>query len=278
MKNSQFFILLLYLLYAPTVLAHGDLDERILEVTNEIRTAPDSAYLYLKRAKLHYQHETYVKSIKDLEKSQELGLHNIEQQLYFGKANYRLNDYHQSLNFIGQILQERPNHVRAIKLRAQNYFSLGDYKRSAISYEEVIGNASKTFPENYIDASLAWEMMNTEEGSKRATAIIRKGIDDLGELISLYERLIELATAQKDYNSAIKTQLQVIDLLPRKERSYYKLCELYILNDDLKKAVESLKLAKEHYKNLPLRIKNTSFMKDLLENIKSKEGFLKTEE
>jgi tetratricopeptide (TPR) repeat protein len=271
LKKNILFIFFLSLCYASSVFAHGDLDERILEVTNEIKIAPDSAYLYLKRAKLHYQHETYTKSISDLKRSQKLGLQNIEQQLHFAKAYFRMNDHQKSLNFIDEILKEQPNHVRAIKLRAQNYFSLGDYLRSAISYEEVIDNASKTFPENYIDASIAWEMLNTEEGSKNAKAVMLRGIDDLGKLISLYERLIELDTAQKDYNAAIKTQLQVVDLMPRKERAYFKLCDLYVMNNEMNNAKESLEFAKEHYNKLPLRIKNTSFMKELLANIKIKE-------
>jgi tetratricopeptide (TPR) repeat protein len=266
--------ILLFLILPLLGFAHGDLDERISQVSEEITKTPDSAYLYFKRGKLLFQHQEYIKSNKDLENAQVLGFINAEQTLLLAKNYYRLGDYHKSLIFIEDVLSEDKSKVLAIKLKAQAYMKLGDFQISAETFEKVIAYSVETFPENYIDASIAWESLNTDSSTNKAIAILKKGIDALGQVISLYDKLIELSIRQKKYQLAIETQLYVLDFIPRKERAYLKLSELYLLNENKSKALENLIMAKQHFYKLPVRIQNTSFMKELLTAIKTKEFLL----
>ena len=87
----------------------------------------------------------------------------------------------------------------------------------------------------------------------------------------------EIERLSKEINTLTET-IQEETELANKVISINKLCELYVLNDDQNKAKESLELAKVHYNKLPLRIKNTSFMKALKENINAKNLELKSEE
>ena len=251
--------------------AHGDLEERILEVTQEIKIAPDSAYLFVKRGKLYYQHEEYKKSVIELEKSKDLGFNTIEQKLLFAKTYFKSEEYKTTLFYSENILSKDSENVHAHKIKAQTLLKLEKFYESAESFEAVINYATQSFPQNYIDASIAWELLNNDKGNLRANSIIEKGIENLGHLISLYNRLIDLLIKQKSYDVAITKQYRVISLSPRKESAYYKLSELYILNNNPKKALENLNLAKEHYNNLPVRLQQTSFMKELIDNIISKE-------
>ena len=254
--------------------AHGDLHERIVKVTKEIKAAPDSVYLYLKRGKLYYQHESYQKSINDLNTSKSLGYNSVEQNLLFAKAYLKLEDYKTSLSYSENILSKDSENVHAHKIKAHALLKLEKFYHSAESFEAVINYATQSFPQNYIDASMAWEFINNDEGNQRANSIIEKGIENLGHLISLYNRLIDLSIKQKNYDVAITKQHRVISLSPRKESAYYKLCELYLLNNNTEKALESLNIAKEHYNNLSVRLQQTSFMKELIANITSKESLL----
>ncbi len=272
-KRFLFFLLQSFFIILQ-VQAHGDLEKRIIKVTKEIQVSSDSAYLYFKRGKLFFQHDEFKKSIKDLNKSKNLGYQTVEQKLLFAKGYFGLKVYKRTLSICEEILIDDSQNVRAVKVKAQTYFVQGNYYESALAYENLIQNTKQAFPENYIDASHAYELVDNEEGMQKATAIIHKGIENLGELISLYNRLIELSIKQCDYNSAIATQQQIINLSPRKESAYYKLSELYSLNNDTKKAIENLNHAKEYYSKLPARLQNTSFMKDLIDNIKSKETLL----
>lgn len=254
--------------------AHGDLDQRILETSLEIKKHSDSAYLYFKRGKLFYQHNEYKESLKDLKKALKLKHDNGEQKLLFAKNYFRLEKFKKTLLYSNNILETDSKNVLALKVKAQAFSKLGKYEESAITFEKVIAFTTKSFPENYIDASNTWEKLNTEKGIEQASLIIEKGIKNLGNLVSLYDRLIDLSLKQKDYKKAIEYKLEILSFSPRKERVYYRLCELYILNDNPEKALESLNLAKYHFYELPIRIQNTSFMKDLLLDIKEKEVLL----
>jgi len=274
MKKAVLIFFILNVIFIGKIFSHGDLSKRIIEVSNEIKIAPDSAYLYIKRAKLYFQHEEYNRSIKDLDKSKVLGYDSIDQKLLFAKVNFSLKAFEITLSYCEEILTNDPNNVRAIKLKAQTYLEQSEFHKSALAYEEVIKYSIENFPENYIDASNAWELLNNEIGYQRATAIVHEGIDKLGDLMSLYSRLIELAVHEKDYTSAIETQLNVIKLSPRKESAFYKLSELYLLNDNRDQALVNLNLAKQHFYDLPTRLQNTQFMQELIKNIQTKEALL----
>jgi tetratricopeptide (TPR) repeat protein len=251
--------------------AHGDLDLRIAEVTAEIKENPDSSFLFIKRAKLHFQHETYRKSLRDLRRSQKLRYSSAEQKLLFAKNYFRLGKFEKSMTFIDEILHNDTHHVLAIKLKAKNYFEQGNYHNSAIAYEQVIENTSKSFPANYIDASYAWEAMDTDEGKKGALIILDKGIEEFGDIIILHERLKEFGLNQNDYPLAIEAQLKIVEISPRKERPYLELSSLYQQNNDYQKARDCILLAREQYDKLPLRIKNTPAMKAFSKSLKSME-------
>ena len=85
-------LLLIFFLFASNIAvhAHGDLHERILKVTEEIKKNSDSAFLYFKRGKLFYQHNDFKRSLKDLKRSDKLGYENNEQYFLFAKNYFKL--------------------------------------------------------------------------------------------------------------------------------------------------------------------------------------------
>ncbi|MCK5369842.1 MAG: hypothetical protein KAQ62_14880 [Cyclobacteriaceae bacterium] len=271
MAKFSLLFLLFSLCFSEYTNAHGDIHERIVKTTKEIKNHPDSAYLYVKRGKLYFQHEDFNKSISDLKTSQKLGYYSNDQQLLFAKAHAKLDNYLNALNYVDVVLKAEQNSVIAIRLKANILYKQHKYKGAALAFERVLQISKETFPENYIEASLAWEMLNTEEGDNNALAIIQKGIDELGNIISLYYRLIELSIHKKDYEAAIKVQNKIIEFSPRKETAYYKLAELQLCNNKKAEALESLTAAKAHFNKLPARIQNTSFMREFMKNINTKE-------
>lgn len=255
---------------------HGDIHERIIKTSKEIKKNPDSAYLYYKRGKLYYQHEEYKKSLKDLNKSSKLGYSSIELDLEYSKTFLKLRNFTNSIFYAKKVLELKPNHVMAIKLIAKNYYQQKEYKKSAIAYQDVIAYSVDKLPENYVDASFSWEKLNNEYGFTNAEKIIRQGIKDIGSLISFYNRLRELALNQNNFTKAISVQKEIIELVPRKEFAYFKLSELYQLNNDVISALQSLEESKNSIKKLPQRSQNTSFIKELKNNIKKTEALLQS--
>jgi len=259
------------------VTAHGDLHQRILSVTEEIKADSDSAFLYFKRGKLFHQHNDFTNSIRDLKSSLKLGHKSNEQNFLFAKNYFRINRFRSSKKFIVRILQDQPNNVNVLKLLGQVYFSKKEYKKSAISFEKVISHSKETFPENYIDASGAWYSLKNDKGIERAKTMLIQGIEKLGNNIVLYQKFISIAVDQKDYTLAIEYQKKVIDFSPRKERAFLKLCELQILQKDYAQADLSLQNALWHFDNLPKRIKITKFMKEFYCELKLKKQLLNKE-
>ena len=214
LRSILLFILFLFFL-SGNINAHGDLHKRIKEVSEQIKNYPDSAYLYLKRGKLYLQHESYKKSLADLNKSQRLGYNSIEQELLFAKTHLKLEDYLKSINYSSGIIEKDPMNVRAIRLRALTYFEIGNFYQAANDYDDVLRFASEKIPENYIEAANAWELQKTEESNQRAIDILKTGIDKIGPIISLYDRILELYLDHQDHDAAILIQLEIIDLMDR---------------------------------------------------------------
>jgi tetratricopeptide (TPR) repeat protein len=256
--------------------AHGDLHQRILEVTQEIESQPDSAFLYFKRGSLLFQHETYSESIDDLIISQSLKYTSRDQLFLFAKNYFQLGDYKKSGTYLKKILKQEPGNVNALKLKANIYSCQGRYVKAALTFEDVIVYSSQTFPKNYIDASIAWESAGDTKSMRRAYHILEKGIEDLGELVTLYVRLEELSLANENFDLAIAAHKNILSISNRKESPYYRLSELYLLDGDYEKAQGSLSLAEFHLDKLPQRIKNTAFIQDLKLKILNQKKELKS--
>lgn len=272
---KNFIIFFLFFVFSSSLCAHGDLHKRILEVTKEIHISPNSAFLYLKRGSLFYQHTDYKKSLQDLRKSRRLGYKSIEQDFLFAKNYFKLKKYGLSLNFSNKILKVQPNNVNAFKLVGKIYFKRNKFKKSALAFEKVIKLSRETLPDNYLDASSAWYALNTEEGIETSKVILKKGIEKLGNIIMMYNKLISLDVDQGEYKSAIEFQKKVIDFSPRKERGYLKLAQLQTLQKNYTEAIKSIEMAKKYYLDLPNRIKLTKFMKDFYSELELKEEKLK---
>jgi tetratricopeptide (TPR) repeat protein len=270
-------ILILFLLVTGfNVSAHGDLHERILEVTQEIKISPDSAFLYFKRGKLYHQHNDFENSLKDLKKSRKLGLRNNEQSFLFAKNYFYLKKYNIGIKYASKILKDQPNNVSAQKIIGKTYFQQKKYKKAALSFEKVILNSKETFPDNYLDASKAWYALRKENGIERAQSLLIEAIEELGNNIVLYNKLIAYNVDLGDYSSAINFQKKVIDFSHRKERGYLKLAKLQILQKNYTEAIKSIELAKKYYSDLPKRIRHTKFMMAFYSELELEEEILKS--
>ena len=172
-------------------------------------------------------------------------------------------------------MREDSNNSSALKLLADIYFKKGKYKKSAKLYDEVIRNSEVTYPEQYLYASKAWYATNNKRGRERSQSILIEGIEKLGDIVVLYDKLVSNYVDIKDFNSAVKFQNKVIQISNRKERAYLELANIQIQQGKLKEAELSIIKAEENYKKLPYRIRNTIFMREFYSELKTKKIELK---
>lgn len=265
----------MFVLSGTRINAHGDLHKRILNVTEEIKKHPDSANLYFKRGKLYYQHNNYKSSLKDFKSSKTLGLESIEQNFYIAKSHYHLENFSSCKRIIKKILKKESGNSPALKLLADVYYKKGKYKKAANLYDEVLINSKTTFPEDYIYASKAWYATNTNYGYERSQAVLIEGIEALGDIIVLYNKLISNYIDMQDFDFAVKFQTKVVEISNRKERAYLKLANLQIKQGKYKEAELSIVKAEESYNRLPHRLRNAKFMREFYSELQLKKSALK---
>ncbi|WP_426430499.1 tetratricopeptide repeat protein [Winogradskyella sp. HB-48] len=271
----QLLYILLFVLSGTSVNAHGDLHKRILEATEEIQKNPDSANLYFKRGKLYFQHNNYTSGLEDFNQAKKLGVDCSEQDFYIAKSNYHLGKFQESKRLIKKILRAEPKNIGALKLLADIYFKKGKYEKSAKLYGDVIQNSEKTFPENYLYASNAWYATEKEYGRERSQSILIEGIEKLGDVVVLYDKLISNYIDMQDFDSAVKFQNKVIEISNRKERAYLKLANIQIQQEKFNEAELTIVKAEESYEKLPYRIRNAKFMREFYSELQLKKSSLK---
>ena len=269
----KIFPFLLFGLPSSGLSAHGDLHERILKTTKEIKISPDSAYLYFKRGKLYFHHEDYSLCLKDFQKSDSLGYQETMQDLLVARAFYKLKLYDKALETAQQILDKKPKNIHATKVVARITFEQENYREAAIAFEAVIENTIKTLPENYIDAASAWNLTASEEGYLRAIKILESGISQLGPLISFYDKIKEIALDRKDLEQAIASQKKILNLSNRKEFAYYELAMLNIKAGQSELALDHFQKAKTIYEQLAFRNQQSQAIKQL--KIKIEESIIR---
>lgn len=254
--TAIFWIVLFSFLAQPSM-AHGDLDDRILAASEEINSFPDSAYLYLKRGALYYQHEEFAKAIVDLKQVRELGYEDLYCDLVFAQSYFELENYEEALLCIHRIESKNENHVNALKVKAKIFFKQKRYEESARIYEAIIGHSRKTFPVNYIDASKAWELSQHKNGIGNATRILEKGMEDLAPLFVLLDRLLSIYLSNHNFEKALETQNRIIESANRKELAYQKGGEIALQMKDTVQAKKYFEASLQAIQQLPIRIQQS---------------------
>jgi tetratricopeptide (TPR) repeat protein len=253
----------LLLSFSSIAFAHGDLDERIDAASLLIKQWPDSAELYVQRAALYFQHVEYTKALADIDQSRALGNNNSTALIIKSKSEHGLGFYEEALTSIDSYLQEN-DHVVALRLKGRILFDMSDFEKAADNFLAVISKANVTFPENYLETSIAYE----RSGNMRsAVSIVQEGIDRLGQVYALTDRLIELHLNNDDFDLALAVQQRLIDSSKRKEGPLYKAAMICLKAKKYEQAEEYLRGASVELNSLPKHIRLNNAMQELKSNI-----------
>lgn len=246
---------------------HGDLHERIMQVTKEISESPDSAFLFFKRGKLYFEHESFEASIADLDTAATLNYHGTICDLIYAKSYQQLNQSANAMRHVEQILQKDSFNINALKIKGTLFLEDEKYEAAADQFEIVIEHARKRLPENYLIAAKAWEGSTSEKSTEKAITILKKGIKDLGPLYIFHDKIISLYLKESLFKEALTIQEKIIDQAKRKEKPYYEAALISLQSGNLELAEDYLTKASTTIERLPLRIKNATTIKELKKNI-----------
>ena len=246
---------------------HGDLHERIQQVTKEISVKPDSAFLFFKRGKLYFEHKKFEAAISDLDTAATLNYHGTICNLIYAKSYQQLNQGANAMKHIEEILHTDSFNVNALKIKGTLLLSQKEYKAAANQFELMIKHARKRLPENYLLAAKAWEADTLDTTPVKAIAILKKGIEDLGPLYIFHREMVFLFMKYSLFEEALEIQEKIIGQAKRKEKPYYEAALISLQTEKPELAEAYLNNAAAAIKALPPRLKTISTIKELSKNI-----------
>lgn len=263
MKGSSVICLLVCLYF--TGLAHGDVHERIEIVNAEIAQSPKDPILLVKRANLYLEDENYEATSADLESAATLSGESFARILMtYAKMYHQLGSNEVAIKYIDQFLLQEPQHVLGIRTKADILLRLNELNASIECRKKVINLTTTLLPENYLSLI---ETLLLNEDHEAAIAYCQEAIQKMGDLIVFEQKIIDIATTEKNYDLAIAWIDKVMDRYERKEKWLYEKAVLYTEMGNISLAAENLVQAVQYINFLPQRIRMTPAMQQLSADI-----------
>lgn len=251
MKTYLLFILFSFIVVSS--FAHGDLDVRIENATDAIRLDPDNDTLYLKRGTLYYQHEDFMKSIRDFEKVESLAGPSPVVYMSYAKSWYKLNKYEFSIDNIDLAIALNPKNAVAFRLKGEVLLKMGEFEKASENYARSLEYTEKLITESFLELAIALDSVNTEESILKSIDVLNDGRKRLSDL-SLYKTMIvDQYTKLNKLEEAIQMQTLLIEGANRKERHYYNRAKLFIKANNLSQAKADIQQAYNSINSLPAR-------------------------
>ena len=246
--------------------AHGDIHEQIIKVSQQIKAAPDSMELYLKRGQLYHQHGEFRRAKADFKRVRKKSFFFKIVDLELARLLLDRNRPRKALRYVNNFLSHEAEHLQAILTRAKIYTQLHQHHAATEDYEQAIAIAQSPKPEYYLD--LAASILQTDPNAySQAVEALQRGETALGFIITLQQELVNLAIAHRQYEDALTWIQHILKKIPRQEQWLARKAEVLEQMGDNQQATIFYKKALQAIHQLPDRHKKTDRMKTLQQKI-----------
>lgn len=191
-----------------TLHAHAAIDVRMADVDRRIAAEPQNGGLYLKRAELHRLHEDWAAALADYQRAEKLAP-DLEVGFYRGRMWLDAGRLDLAQSALDQFLRIKPNHARALRVRAQVLAQRGEHLAAADDLDKAITRFDTPMPDLYLERA----QLLAAAGSPyvdRALRGLDEGIARFGPVVTLIQLAVDLESKQGQYDAA----LTYIDMLP----------------------------------------------------------------
>jgi tetratricopeptide (TPR) repeat protein len=190
---------------APRALAHGDLHERIAEVSRQIEKEPNRADLRFKRADLHRLHHDWPAARTDLAAARQLDPQLADLDFLAGIPAA-------ALELLDHQLTANPNHVAARLWRARSLVALDRPGDAVRDYDLTLRTSREHVPDHYLERARA------QCAAGMDVVVVLQGLDEgigcLGPLVSLQSMAVDLELQRNDRQAAVRRIDQTLPTLP----------------------------------------------------------------
>jgi tetratricopeptide (TPR) repeat protein len=252
------------------LLPHGDLHQRILELTEAIHQHPERTKLYLERGELNILHEDFPAARLDFYVCIQHGLMNGRVSLGLSKTLYHVGLSDSSLYYVDLALTYDAHHPSALEWRAFVLQDLDRFCESAQVYESLISLTPQPTPSLFIDASRAWKDCDEMDAEDQSIHALHQGLLHLGQIHVIEKELVSAYLRYGKYEEALNVQTNIIEHWASKIKPYYERAEIYLLMQKKELAHEDLRKALLEIETLPAHKSSTQAMRDMRNKIISK--------
>lgn len=180
--------------------AHGNVDQRVTELTYQIALEPTNAALYVQRGTLLQMDGHLAEALRDFEQAARLPGHPDELDFLLGVTLAALERPAAGKAFLDRHLERHPDHADGLVARARALRSLGDCRAAADDYSQAI--VAVPNPDFYLERARCLAALGAEQLAK-ALAGLDAGLVRLGMIASLQRQAIELELRRGTIDGAL---------------------------------------------------------------------------
>ena len=250
------------------LLAHGDLHEQILAVTEQIAKDPKNSELYLKRGELHRMHQEWDRAQADYDHAVALNPSLAVIDFTRGRMFLEANWPHSAKVCLDRFLLKHTNHVEGFIARARTLVKLEKPLDGARDFTTAIRYAPTGRPELYIERAQAL----TGAGDKHYAEALRgldEGIERLGPLVTIQLHAIDLELKRKQFDAALARLEKIAAQSPRKETWLARRGEILLQGGRREEARAAYEQALKALDTLPPGRRNVPAMNELEKRIRA---------
>ena len=267
-------VLVIDLALSSPAFGHGDLHEQIDALTEEIKTAPNDARLYLKRADLRRVHQEIAPAKADYDQAERLDPALNLVHLGRGKLLAGTGAFEEARKELDRFLKAEPNHLDGLVTRARLEVKRKRPLDAAQDYARVIRLPGKAEVEYYLEYAAALSGAGPAH-VKDAIEVLDEGIAKIGPIPTLQLQAIELEVARKEYGSALKRLDTLANGAGRKESWLERRGDILLQAGEDEQALQAYQRATSLIDALPARIRARKATADLEGRLKTKIRALK---
>ena len=250
-------LILFCLLIGAAGYAHGDLDERIAALNEQITASPNNAQLYLKRGQLHAQHRDYAPARQDYHTARQLEETLIITDYLLAKIDLDTRQWSAGLTRVAAYLAERPRDPQALILRAGLLRGHGDAAAGAADLAAALDHLSAPAPRHYTtiaETVLAADSLAVDE----ALAWLDRGQARFAFDIVLQSKRVELLRGADRYDEALTTIDLILTALPRTEKWTFERAAVLEAAGRSAEARQAYQSTLEQIRALPSRLQHSA--------------------
>ena len=238
------------LAFVGMALGHGDLQERIHDITVKIESGGGPADLYLKRGELYRLHRDWEKALSDYAEAEKLS-DDLPYLAYLRGRLWLERGYpEKAVPYLDSFLERNPRHVDALLVRSRALGKIGRLHEAVSDLDTAISLHSRPTPEYFLERAQLQSRLGDLQG---ALSGLDEGLGLLGPIVSLADFAIDLEVEAGRYESAL-ARLDSLPLLLRKQPAWVaKRAGILVQADRSEEAVPEYELALQAIDDLPPR-------------------------